>query len=357
MKRQRTLARRPSAAVKPRSNGLFRDLREMILATRQTVARGINSALVLLYWKVGERIHSEILKERRAEYGKEILPTLSAKLVPEFGQGFSPRNLARMISLAEAFPSPEILSTLSRELGWSHFVELLPLTKPLQRDFYAEMCRVERWSVRTLREKIAGMLYERTALSKKPPELAAVELKQLRDEDKMTPDLVFRDSYLLDFLGLQGAYSEKDLESAILRDLETFLVELGGDFAFLARQKRIVVDDEDFFLDLLFYHRRLRRLVAIELKLGKFAPADVGQMEFYLRWLKKHEMRSGEEEPLGLILCAEKSDERIELFELATRGIRVSEYLTELPPRKILERKLHAAVRLAQARLQATRRS
>ena len=312
--------------------------------------------MVLLYWQVGQRLRTEVLKLERAEYDKEILSTESKELVAEFGRGFSWPSLSRMLALAEAFPDSPILSTLSKELGWSHFVELLPLKKPLQRDFYAEMCRVERWSVRTLREKIGGMLYERTALSKKPSSLAALELKQLRDEDKVTPDLVFRDPYLLDFLGLKGAYSEKDLETAILRDLEAFLVELGGDFAFLARQKRIVVDGEDFYLDLLFYHRRLRRLVAIELKLGKFAPGDVGQMEFYLRWLKKHEMRPGEKEPLGLILCAEKSDERIELLELAKRGIRVSEYLTELPPREVLEQKLHDAVKLARQRLETPRK-
>lgn len=334
---------------------LLADVRELILSVRQTVARGVNTALVLLYWKVGERIHKEILKEKRAEYGQEIFSTLSRKLVAEFGRGFSQQNLFRMAEFAATFPDEKIVATLSKELGWSHFVELLPLKKHLQRDFYAELCRLERWSVRMLRQKIGGMLYERTALSKKPAKLAAMELKQLREEDKLTPDLVFRDPYLLDFLGLQGAYSEKDLETAILRDLEGFLVELGSDFAFLARQKRIVVDGEDFYLDLLFYHRRLHRLVAIDLKLGKFAPGDVGQIEFYLRWLKKHEMRPGEDEPLGLILCAEKSDERIELFELAKRGIRVSEYLTELPPKKVLEQKLHDAVRLAQARLQAAK--
>ncbi len=324
---------------------------ELILAALQTVARGVNAALVALHWQIGQRIRRDILQEKRAEYGAEILPTLSAKLEPEFGHGFSARNLARMISFAEAFPDQQIVATLSKELGWSHFVELLPLKKHLQRDFYAEMCRLERWSVRTLRKKIGGMLYERTALSRKPAKLAEMELKELREEDKVTPDLMFWDPYFLDFLGLKGAYSEKDLEAAILRDLEGFLVEMGSDFAFLARQKRIVVDGEDFYLDLLFYHRRLRRLVVINLKLGMFAPGDVGQMEFYLRWLQKHEMRPGEEEPLGLILCAEKSDERVELFELANRGIRVAEYLTELPPRAVLEHKLHEAVRLAQARL------
>jgi predicted nuclease of restriction endonuclease-like (RecB) superfamily len=331
---------------------LLGDVRELILSARQTVARGVNAALVVLYWRIGRRIRINVLNEKRAGYGEEILPTLSAKLVPEFGQGFSSRNLARMIAFGEAFPDERILSTLSKELAWSHFVELLPLKKHLQRDFYAEMCRIERWSVRVLRKKIDGMLYERTALSKKPAKLAELELKQLREEDKLTPDLVFRDPYFLDFLGLKGAYSEKDLETAILRDLQEFLVELGSDFAFLARQKRIVVDGEDFYLDLLFYHRRLRRLVVIDLKLRKSMPGDVGQMEFYLRWLKKNEMRPGEEDPLGLILCSEKSDERIEVFELATRGIRVAEYLTELPPKAVLERKLHDAVRLAEARLE-----
>lgn len=345
------------AVVQSKSNPLVLavELRELILAARQTVARGVNAALVMLHWQIGRRIHKEILNEQRAEYGEEIVPTLSAQLRPEFGDGFSKRNLFRMVQFAEAFPEEKIVATLSRELGWSHFVELLPLKKHLQRDFYAEMCRLERWSVRMLRQKIGGMLYERTALSKRPAKFAALELQKLRKEDKLTPDLVFRDPYFLKFLGLKGAYSEKDLETAILRELESFLVELGSDFAFLARQKRIVVDGDDFYIDLLFYHRRLRRLVAIDLKLGKFAPADVGQMEFYLRWLKKHEARPGEDEPLGLILCAEKSDERIELFELAKRGIRVGEYLTELPPKKVLEQKLHDAVRLAQARLHAVK--
>jgi predicted nuclease of restriction endonuclease-like (RecB) superfamily len=344
----------PSALIKTAAP-LLADIRELILSARQNVARGVNSALVMLYWRVGARLRVEILRESRAEYGKEILSTLSKELVMEFGRGFSWPNLSRMMAFSEAFPEAKIVATLSKELGWSHFVEIIPLNKPLQREFYAEMCRIERWSVRLLRRKIGGMLYERTALSRKPDKLATLELRQLREEDKLTPDLVFRDPYFLDFLGLKGAYSEKDLESAILRELQEFLVELGSDFAFLARQKRIVVDGEDFYLDLLFFHRRLRRLVIIDLKLRRVVPGDLGQMEFYLRWLKRNEMRTGEEEPLGLILCAEKSDERIEVFELENRGIRVAQYLTELPPRHLLERKLHDAVYLARARLEAGR--
>lgn len=340
-----------SVPVAATSERLLHDVRELILATRAKVARSVNSVLVLHYWQVGQRIRKDVLKEKRAEYGEEILPTLSAKLEPEFGRGYSARNLARMTTFAEAFPEPKVVAALSQQLGWSHFVEIIPLKDSLQREFYAEMCRIERWSVRRLREKIGSMLFERTALSKKPAKLAEQELQLLREEDKLTPDLVFRDPYFLDFLGLKGVFHEKDLEAAILRELESFLVELGSDFAFVARQKRITVDGEDFYLDLLFYHRRLRRLVAIDLKLGKFMPADIGQMEFYLRWLKNHEMRAGEEEPIGLVLCAEKSTERVEMLELESRGIRVAEYLTELPPREVLAQRLHEAVRHAREQL------
>jgi predicted nuclease of restriction endonuclease-like (RecB) superfamily len=197
------------------------------------------------------------------------------------------------------------VSALSAQLGWSHFIELLSIEDPLKRDFYAEMCRIERWGVRTLRHKIGHLLFERTAVSKKPDALIAADITALRDEDRMMPDMVFRDPYLLDFLGLTDAFLEPDVERAILRELESFILELGGDFAFVARQKRISVDHEDYYLDLLFYHRRLRRLVAIDLKLGKFQAADKGQMELYLRWLEKHDTRPGEEPPLGLILCGE----------------------------------------------------
>ena len=180
---------------------------------------------------------------------------------------------------------------------------------------------------------------------------SASSLRHCRDEDRLTPDLVFRDPYFLDFLGLPQRYRERDLEDAILRELEAFLLELGTDFTFVARQKRITVDYEDFYLDLLFYHRRLRRLVAIDLKLGKFQAADKGQMELYLRWLEKHETHADEEPPIGLILCAGKSAERVELLQLEAAGIRVAEYLTELPPREMLQRKLHDAILLAREQL------
>jgi predicted nuclease of restriction endonuclease-like (RecB) superfamily len=218
------------------------------------------------------------------------------------------------------------------------------------------MCRIERWSVRTLRQKISGMLFERTALSKKPKELIRHELDSLRRDDKLTPDLVFRDPYFLDFLGLKDRYLEKDIEDAIMREMENFILELGFGFTFVARQKRIQVDNDDYYLDLLFYHRGLKRLVAIDLKLGDFKPADKGQMELYLRWLAKYEQKPEEQAPIGLILCAGKKKETVELLELEKSGIRVASYWTKVLPRELLQKKLHEAIQHARNRLAQTER-
>jgi predicted nuclease of restriction endonuclease-like (RecB) superfamily len=262
-------------------------------------------------------------------------------------------NLFRMIRFAEAFPDFEIVSALRTQLGWTHFRQIIALEDPLKRDFYAEMCRIENWNTRTLEKKIGGMLFERTALSKKPDKLIRRELAALRDEDKLTPDLVFRDPYFLDFLGLKDTYAEKDIEAAILREIESFILELGVGFCFVARQKRMQIDDRDYYLDLLFYHRKLRRLVATDLKLGEFEAADKGQMELYLNWLKRHESEPGEAAPLGIILCAGKNQEHVEMLELEKSSIHVASYWTKVLPRKQLQRKLHDAVRLARARLAA----
>ena len=315
------------------------------------MARQVNSALVLLYWRIGKRIQQDILKEKRAEFWEQIVVTLSQQLTEEFGEGWSRYNLSRMIRFAECFPKEQIVVTLSRQLGWSHFVAIIPLDDDLKRDFYAEMCRIERWSVRTLRQKIAGMLFERTALSKKPEKLIREELDTLRTEDKLTPDLVFRDPYFLDLLGLKDRYIEKDIEDAIMREMENFILELGVGFTFVARQKRIQIDNDDYYLDLLFYHRGLRRLVAIDLKLRDFQPADKGQMEFYLRWLSKYEQKPEEESPIGLILCVGKKRETIELMELEKGTIRVASYWTKVLPRKLLQKKLHEAIQHARLRL------
>jgi len=335
------------------ADGLVADVRSMIEQARDGAAYTVNVGMTLLYWRIGRRIQSEVLRGERAEYGKEILATLSRQLVQEFGNGFSEKTLRRMVQFAEVFPDAEIVVSLIRQLSWTHILALIPLKEPLQREFYAEMCRVERWSVRTLREKIGSMLYERTAISKKPVEVARAELDQLRAEDRLSPALVFRDPYILDFLGLKDRYLEKDLEDAILRELETFLLELGDGFAFLGRQKRIQIDSDDFYLDLLFYHRRLKRLIVIDLKLGDFKAEHKGQMELYLRWLAKYEQQLGEDPPLGLILCAGKKQEQIELLELSQSGIHVAEYLTALPPRELLQQKLHAAIEISRARLES----
>jgi predicted nuclease of restriction endonuclease-like (RecB) superfamily len=334
------------------SSVLVADVRALINAARYRAAQAVNTELVLLYWGIGNRIRRDILGEERAGYGEQIVSTLSRQLTSDYGAGFSRPNLFHMIRFVDVWPDQTQVEILAPQLGWSHFKELLYLENEIQRQFYAEMCRVERWSVRTLRERIRGMLFERTAISRKPEEVARQELQKLRELDRITPDLVFRDPYLLDFLGLADTFSERDLETAILRELERFLLELGSDFAFIARQKRMTIGDQDFYLDLLFYHRRLRRLIAIELKLGRFEAAYKGQMELYLRWLDKNERHAETEDaPIGLILCSSKDHEQIELLQLTEGEIRVAEYITALPERRLLESKLHEAVRRARERV------
>ncbi|MCD6310969.1 MAG: DUF1016 family protein [Elusimicrobia bacterium] len=346
-----TPAKRPVKIITS-AGRLVADIHKMIDETRSSVAATVNTGLTMLYWKIGQRVNDEVLVNKRAGYGEEILATLSQELTTQYGRGFSYSALTRMCYFAEVFPDNAIVVTLSRQLSWSHFVEIIPVKEPLAREFYAEMCRVERWSVRTLRGKIDSMLFERTALSKKPEKLARMELSKLREEDKLTPDLVFRDPYFLDFLGLKGSYQEKDLESAILREIEAFIMELGAGFSFVARQKRITIDNDDFYIDLLFYHRKLKRLVVIDLKLGKFKAAYKGQMELYLRWLEKYETEPGEQPPLGLILCAEGNNGQVELLQLDKSGIHVAEYLTVLPPKKLLQEKLHKAIGLAKRQIE-----
>lgn len=291
-----------------------------------------------------------MLKNERAEYGEQIVSTLSTQLVAEYGQAFGPRSLRRMMQFADVFPDEKIVSALAPALSWSHFIEILPLKQPLEREYYAELCRVERWSVRTLRERIGSQLYLRTAIAKQTEAVVQAEISHLRTGGQMTPDLVFRDPYMLDFLGLPQDYSERDLEDAILREMERFLLELGVGFTFVARQKRISVGADDFYLDLLFYHRHLKRLVAVELKLEKFQPAHKGQMELYLRWLDQHDRAAGEEAPIGLILCASKDAEQVQLMDMEASNIRVAEYLAHIPDMKVLQAQLHRAVELARER-------
>ncbi len=330
---------------------LLSDIRLLINGARARAAAAVNSEMVTLYWSVGERIRKDLLASERATYGEQIIDELSRRLCEEYDRRFSRSNLFHMIRFAETFPDREIVYALSRHLSWIHFRQIIYLADPLQRGFYSQMCQLERWSTRTLQDKIQRMLYERTAISRKPAHLVRQELDALRDNDRVSPDLVVRDPYSYEFLGLTNAYSEKDLESAILGDLEHFLLEFGSDFSFLAHQMRITVDNEDCYLELLFFHRRLRRLLAVDLKLRRFRAADKGQMELCLRWLETHERQPGEEAPLGLILCAGKSDEHVEVLQVERSDIRVVQYLTELAPRKVLERRPHEALRVARERL------
>ncbi|HGW5374955.1 TPA: YhcG family protein [Pseudomonas aeruginosa] len=344
--------RKASLPSSPAPMALVGDIRALIEAARQRAASAVNSELTMLYWRIGQRIHTEILAGQRAEYGEEILPTLAAQLARDHGQGFGEKNLRRMVKFAVTFPHEPIVATLSRQLSWSHFVLLLALKEPMQRDYYAQMANTERWSVRTLRKRIDSMLYERTVLSGKPGEMIEQELATLRDAQRMSPALIMRDPYILDFLDLQDTWLEGDLEVAIIREMEAFLLELGSGFCFMARQKRIQIDGEDFHLDLLFHNRKLRRLVAVELKVGDFKAAYKGQMELYLRWLDKHEREPGEDSPLGIILCTGKKREQIELLELDKSGIHVAEYLTALPPRGVLVDRLQQATQRAQLQIE-----
>ena len=343
--------RAAKAVTSSGETNLVAELRGLTVHAREQVSQTANSALTLLYWRIGERVKRDIIKEGRAAYGAQIVATVSQQLVEVYGKGFNTSALTRMLTFFDTFPEFDIVATLSRQLTWSHFVEILPLKKPLEREFYAEMCRIERWSVRTLRERITSKLYLRSALAKKPDALIATELNHLRAGGQITPDMVFRDPYMLGFLGLPDGYSERDLEAAILRDMERFLLELGVGFAFVARQKRISVGADDFYLDLLLYHRHLHRLVAVELKLEKFQPAHKGQMELYLRWLDKHDRAAGEHAPIGLILCAQADAEQVELMDLNSANIRVAEYIDHIPDMKQLAQQLHRIAELARERV------
>ncbi len=277
---------------------------------------------------------------------------LSRRRTAEFGKGWDVKTLRHCLRAAETFGEDEIVSAVKRQLSWTHLKALLYMDGPLKREFYMEMCALEHWSTRTLAQRIGSMMYERTAIAKKPEAVIKKDLAALRDEGKMSPELAFRDPYFLDFLGLHGAYSEKDLEKALVTDMKAAILELGSDMAFLAEQKRISVDNEDYYLDLLFFHRRLRRLVAIDQKIDAFKAEYKGQMELYLRWLEKNEMCQGEKKPIGLILCAGKNEEHVRLLELGRDNIRVASYMTELPAKEMLERKFRLAIETARQRIE-----
>jgi predicted nuclease of restriction endonuclease-like (RecB) superfamily len=332
---------------------LFQEIGRLIDAAKHRAAAAINAEITLLYWQVGNRIQTKVLQGQRAEYGRQVIASLARQLTQTYGRGWGERQLRQCVQFAEVFPDLEIVNALCSKLSWSHLRILSSIDDLLKRDFYIELAQLERWSVRQLQERINSMLFERTALSRKPEDTIRHDLSLLRQNQQVSPTLLLKDPYILDFLDLSDRYLETDLEDAILREIEHFLLELGAGFTFVARQKRLQIDNDDFYIDLLFYNRKLKRLVAIELKLGSFRPEYKSQMELYLRWLAKYEQEPDELPPLGIILCASKKQEQIELLELDKSGIHVAEYLTVLPSKEVLQTKLHEAIDTARRRLQA----
>lgn len=296
----------------------------------------------------GKRIKEDVLYNLRAEYGKQIVKNLAAKLTTKYGSGWNLRNIQHCLRVAYTFSEEEIVYAVRTQFSWTHIRSLVSVTDPLARQFYMEMCRLEHWDTRTLDAKIDSQLYERTAISRKPEDVIKKELDNLKDDNILNPDLVFKSSYFLDMLGLPDVFTEKDLESSIVTQMQSFICEMGTDFAFIGRQKRITVDAIDYYIDLLFYHRTLRRLVAIDLKLGKFKPEHEGQMLLYLRYLNKNERKEGEMSPIGLVLCSEGNTEHVEYLMLDEDSpIKVAQYYTQLPDKKLLAEKMQRAIAIA----------
>ncbi|WES99432.1 PDDEXK nuclease domain-containing protein [Chryseobacterium arthrosphaerae] len=336
---------------------LITDLKELVDKTRGQVAAQVNSAMVVLYWEIGKRINEDVLENKRAEYGKEVILHISQQLTIEFGNSFSEKNIRKMMQFASVFDNFEIVASAMRQLSWTHFLLLIPISQETKRNFYLEVCKIENWSVRTLREKINSLLFERTAISKKPEQIINKELKNWSENNILNPDIVFKDPYFLDFLELKDTFSEKDLEESIIVELQKFISELGSDFAFLARQKRITIDNKDYYIDLLFYHRKLKSLVVIELKIGEFEASHKGQMELYLSYLNKYEKVDGENPPIGLILCSGKNSEHIELMNLEGNNIKIAEYLLILPSEKVLLDKLNRSIEIARSKFENKNKS
>jgi len=321
---------------------LFKELSLLIEKSKQKTVSQVKSTINLLFWQIGKRINDEILQNKRAEYGTQVVANLAEKLSSKYGRSFEIKNLRRMMQFAEQFPDQKIVVPLARQLSWSHIIILLPLKTLNEKLFYAQLVNKEGLGKRELRDSIDKKTFERTKIAN----------AQISEKSKIPPD-TFKDPYMFDFFDLQNTYQEKDLETAILRDLESFILELGKGFAFVERQKRMIIDGKDFYLDILFFHRKLKRLVAIELKIGEFQAKYQGQMKLYLKWLNKYERQADENEPIGLILCAGNNREQIELLEMDKDGIMVAEYLTVLPPKNELEEKIRKLLFEARERLES----
>ena len=327
---------------------LYDDVCQIIDGARTRLASYVNTEVCLTNWYVGKRINEDVLLNKRAEYGKQIVKSLSERLTVRYGHGWSEKKLRHCLRAAETFDEKDIVSATQRQLSWTHLKRLMYIKDSLERQFYAQMCGIEHWDTRTLDYKIDQQLYQRTAISRKPEEVIRQELEDVKENGNLLPDLVFRSSYFLDMLGLPDIFTEKDLEKAIITQIESFISELGSDFTFVARQKRITVDATDYYIDLLFFHRGLRRLVAIDLKLGKIKPEYEGQMLLYLRYLNQNERKQWEESPIGLIMCSEGNTEHVEYLMLDDNSpINVAQYYTQLPDKELLAEKLKKAIAIA----------
>ncbi|MDR0855935.1 MAG: PDDEXK nuclease domain-containing protein [Clostridiales bacterium] len=319
---------------------LLGDISRIIDDSKRKIYAQANSGLVYMFWQVGKRINDEVLGNERAEYGKQIVNSLSVQLQATYGSNFERSNLTRMMKFAREFSDPEISATLSHQLSWSHIREILPLDSTEAKLYYAQETVARNLGVRDLRHLIGRKAYERRE-----------NANSLLTTVGKVPFNVFKDPYLLDALDLKDNYLEADLEKAILADITSFILEFGKGFTYVERQKRMPVGDNDFHLDLLFYHRKLKRLVVVELKLEEFKPAFKGQMEFYLKWLNKNEREEGENEPIGIILCPKADRSVVELMELDKSGLAVAEFWTTLPPKAIFEQKIADIMHEAQERI------
>jgi predicted nuclease of restriction endonuclease-like (RecB) superfamily len=321
---------------------LFNEISALIKESRRKIYTYASGTTVLLFWNIGYRINNDILENKRADYGKKIVSALATQLTEKYGRSFEVRNLRRMMQFSEQFSDLEIVSALPTQLTWTHIVEVLPLKTHESKMYYLDEAARGFLGTRALRKLISRKAYERKEIAN----------TQITNAERI-PLNTFRDPYLFDVLGLKDEYLEGDLEAAVLRELEKFILEFGKGFAFVERQKRMIIDGADHKLDLLFYNRHLKRLVAIDLKQGQFDAAFSGEMKLYLKWLNRYERQDGENEPIGLILCASGNHrEKIELLEMDKDGIMVAEYWTTLPPKAEFEKKIHAILTETRERLE-----
>ena len=325
---------------------LYEGVTDIIDNARTQVSVYVNAHASMTFWSVGKYIIDDMEYRTYSAYGQKILATLSQRLMARYGKGYTYSPLTRMLKVARMYNDKEMFAKLSQTLTWSHFIELITIKDDTKRLFYQQMGIAEHWSVTQLRAKQDEMAFERSLIAAKPEDEIVKTLKEINPAH-MEPDAVLRNSYVLDFLGLSGYYSEEELEDAIARQLENFILELGQGFAFLERQKRFTIDGTDYKLDLLFYHRKLKSLVAIDLKLGKFKPQYKGQMELYLKYLERYDMQPDENPPIGLLPCSEGNTEHIELMMLNEDRIKVAQHLTCLPDKQWFVDKLNRSILIA----------